>query len=85
MPANASLTHRRRTSLVLRCAGLLVWAVVAFGGSWFARDLQVVVAGWPLNFWIAAQGALLVFIAIVAGWAWWRNRHGDPSGDDDAF
>ena len=85
MPLNASLIRRCRTSLVLRGTGIAVWAGVSFGASWFARDLQTVVAGWPLNFWIAAQGALLVFIVIVAAWAWWRNRQGDPDGQADAF
>ncbi|MCJ0763781.1 VC_2705 family sodium/solute symporter [Variovorax sp. CYS-02] len=55
---------------------LLLWLAASFGGVFFARDLQVVVAGWPLNFWFSAQGAVLVFIAIVVFYAWARNRQG---------
>lgn len=56
-------------------AGLLVlWFAVSFGAVFFARDLQVVVAGWPLGFWLSAQGAVLVFIAIVVVFAWVSNR-----------
>ncbi len=69
-------------------AGLLaLWFAVSFGVSFFARDLQVVVAGWPLDFWFAAQGAVLVFIAIVVVFAWAANRRdGDaPDFDQQAY
>lgn len=56
-------------------AGLLaLWFVVSFGVVFFARDLQWVVAGWPVGFWFAAQGSVLVFIAIVVAYAWIANR-----------
>jgi cation/acetate symporter len=56
-------------------AGLLaLWFAVSFGVVFFAHDLQNVVAGWPVGFWLAAQGAVLVFIAIVAVFAWRANR-----------
>lgn len=57
-------------------AGLLtVWALVSFVATYFARDLQVLVAGgWPLGYWIAAQGAVLLFIALVVIYAWAMNR-----------
>lgn len=57
-------------------AGLLVlWAVVSFGATYFARDLEALVwSGWPLGYWIAAQGAVLVFIGIVVAYAWTMNR-----------
>jgi len=54
---------------------LLVWAVVSFGAAYFARDLQFVMAGgWPFGYWVAAQGAVLVFIAIVVVYAWAMNH-----------
>ncbi|MEO7128242.1 MAG: sodium/substrate symporter small subunit, partial [Rhodoferax sp.] len=63
----------------MRIGLLLLWVVASFGVVFFARDLRVVVAGWPVNFWYCAQGAVLVFIAILAGYAWVRNRQGgDP-------
>ncbi|MFT4240803.1 MAG: DUF4212 domain-containing protein [Acidovorax sp.] len=61
--------------LRLKAALLLLWALVSFGATWFARDLQaIVVAGWPLGYWIAAQGAVVVFIAIVVAYCWAMNR-----------
>ena len=35
---------------------------------------MLVVGGWPLGYWIAAQGAVLVFIAIVVAYGWAMNR-----------
>jgi len=32
------------------------------------------VAGWPFNFWFAAQGAVLVFLGIVVVYAIVKNR-----------
>lgn len=55
-------------------AGLLVlWFGVSFGSSFFARNLQWRVAGWSVNYWIAAQGAILLFIAILVLDAWAMN------------
>ena len=48
---------------------LLAWFIVAFGPVVFARELSVEVFGWPLAFWLASQGALLGFCAIVIVYA----------------
>ena len=58
----------------MRAALLVVWALASFGVAFFARDLDQVLAGWPLNYWLAAQGAVLVFMGIVVLYAWWMNR-----------
>ena len=58
----------------LRVGLLLFWLLVAFGGVYFARSMSWVIAGWPFNFWYASQGAVLLFIGIVALYAWWRNK-----------
>ena len=64
----APAQYWRRTQR-LTGALLLVWALVAFGLTYFARDLSFKFFGWPFGFWMAAQGAILVFIAIVAYYA----------------
>ena len=48
---------------------LLAWGLVAFAPVYFARELSVEVFGWPLAFWLASQGALLGFCAIVIVYA----------------
>ncbi|GAA4418106.1 DUF4212 domain-containing protein [Acidovorax lacteus] len=52
--------------LRLKAVLLAVWALVSFGTAYCARDLQNLLLGeWPLAYWMAAQGAVLVFIGIV--------------------
>jgi putative solute:sodium symporter small subunit len=61
--------------LWLKAGLLLLWALVSFGATYFARDLQGMVFGsWPLGYWMAAQGAVLVFIAIVVAYGWAMNH-----------
>ncbi len=78
-------------------AGLLaVWALVSFVASYFARALHFDVAGWSFSYWLASQGAVLIFIAIVWIYCLAMNRferqdaqaaaaaaaaRGDPQGD----
>ena len=55
--------------LQLKAALLVVWILVSFGVCFFARDLQATVAGWPIGYWVASQGAVFVFMAIVVAYA----------------
>jgi len=58
----------------LHAALLSLWFAASFGVVFFARDLDSLVAGWPVGFWFAAQGSVLVFIGIVVFFAWRQNR-----------
>lgn len=60
--------HDRR-ALVLKAVLLSVMVLASFGVCFFARELSFVVMGWPVHFWMAAQGAVLVFIVIVVVYA----------------
>ena len=71
--ASAQADYWRRTQR-LTGALLLVWALVAFGLTYFARDLSFKFFGWPFSFWMAAQGGILVFLAIVAFYAYAMRR-----------
>jgi cation/acetate symporter len=69
------MTSARTTRRWQLHAGLLaLWFAVSFGAVFFARDLQWELLSWPVGFWFAAQGAVLVFIAIVVVFAWRANR-----------
>jgi putative solute:sodium symporter small subunit len=62
--------HWRQTRNIT-IALLLLWATTVFGAVFFARELSgMTLFGWPLSFYLAAQGALLVFLAIIGGYAW---------------
>ena len=58
----------------LRWTLMLVWLCTSFGPGFFARNLTIEIHGWPLYFWMAAQGSLLVFVAIVVIYAWLMNK-----------
>lgn len=61
MPPDLHDTHH----LWLKAILLAVWVVFSFGVCFFARDLQAWVQGWQLGYWMAAQGAVLMFMVIA--------------------
>ena len=55
----------------LTFALLLVWVVITFGFSWFAGELNPFsFFGFPLGFYMAAQGSLIIYLALI----WLYNR-----------
>ena len=63
-------TTRRVTAVLLA-----LWLATTFGAVWFARDLQhLTLFGWPLSFYMAAQGASLVYLGVIAAYAWLMRR-----------
>lgn len=55
-----------RATLRLTAGLLIVWAAASFLPGWFADELnEFVFFGWPFGFYMAAQGALIVFLLIV--------------------
>jgi putative solute:sodium symporter small subunit len=73
MDANERQRIHWRKSLAVTGALLAIWFCVTFGVAYFARDLQLHVAGWPLGFWVGAQGGLAVYVAIN----WYHARYMD--------
>lgn len=65
---------RWRQSQRITAALLAVWFAVTFGVAYFARALSGIVFGWPFSFWVAAQGALVVFLLLVCLYARWMAR-----------
>lgn len=50
---------------------LSFWGLITFGLTWFARSInEIVILGFPLGFYMAAQGALVLYLLII----WWYNR-----------
>jgi putative solute:sodium symporter small subunit len=58
----------------LTWASLAIWAGVTLVPIFGARRLNFVIWGWPFNFWMAAQGCVLVYLALVVYFAWQVNR-----------
>ena len=61
----------------LQITGLLlaIWFVVTFVFSFYARELnQLTFIGFPLGFYFGAQGALVIYVAIVWYYARYMNK-----------
>ena len=60
----------------LRITGILlvVWFIVTFVVGFYARELSFTFFGWPFSFWVASQGALIVYVIIIGYYAWYMNR-----------
>jgi putative solute:sodium symporter small subunit len=72
-----------RGNLFVTALLLLVWLIVTFGVSYFARELSFSFFGWPFSFWVGAQGALAVYLLIVGFYAWYMNRLDVRHGADE--
>ena len=71
----ARAVHWRRTRR-LTFSLLALWLGTSFGTVFFARELATVTLfGWPLSFYMAAQGASLVCLAIIGAYAWRMRRY----------
>jgi putative solute:sodium symporter small subunit len=101
--ADAGATAQRQLSLLaarslhwqrtrrLTAVLLALWLTTTFCTVFFARELATLsVFGWPLSFYMAAQGASLIYLAILAAYAFgmgrldrrFKRRLGQlPSGD----
>lgn len=68
--------HRQywRKNLNITAILLAIWFVVTFVVGYFARDLNFNFFGWPFSFWVGAQGALVVYVAIIGYYAWYMNK-----------
>ena len=65
VPPDARRAYWRATQRVTALL-LVVWAAASFLPGWFAGELNAFsFFGWPLGFYMAAQGALIVFLLIV--------------------
>jgi len=65
-----------RRNVRLMAVLLTIWALVSFGaGILFVEPLnEIVVAGFPLGFWFAQQGAIVTFVVIIAVYVWRMDK-----------
>jgi len=70
----ARTAHWRRTRQITAWL-LALWLGATVLTVWFARELSALsVAGWPVSFYLAAQGAQLAYLAIIGVYALAMNR-----------
>ena len=69
---------RRLTSVLL-----MIWFLVSFVATYFARELNFTFFGWPFSFWLSAQGGPMVYCLIVGFYAWAMRRLDVAHGLDE--
>jgi putative solute:sodium symporter small subunit len=72
----AELTQEQREAywkynVKLTTTLLVIWFVVTYllGGVWAGALNEITIIGFPLGYWIAAQGSLAIFVIEIALYA----------------
>jgi putative solute:sodium symporter small subunit len=76
-----------RKNLVITAILLSIWFVATFVVAFYARELNgITIMGFPMGFYMAAQGSLIIYVALIGIYAWYMNRldveYGVDEGDD---
>ncbi|MEN9538792.1 MAG: hypothetical protein RLZZ126_1027 [Pseudomonadota bacterium] len=68
--------HQEYWSKNLRITSILlgVWFFVTFVLGYFAKEMTFSFFGWPFSFWVAGQGALIVYCLIIWYYARYMNK-----------
>lgn len=72
---HAARRHYWSRVRALTMALLALWFAVNLGVIFFARELaSLTLGGWPVPFYMAAQGTTLIYLMIIGGYAYAVNR-----------
>ncbi len=70
-----------RKNLVVTAVLMAIWFVVTFVEGWYARELNSFsFLGFPLGFYMAAQGSLIVFVVLIFWFAHKQNQIDEETG-----
>jgi len=71
MTQSAQRIHHWRATRRLTAVLLLAWLSATFGAIFFARELSdPTIFGWPVSFYLIAQGIPLIYLLILGIYAW---------------
>lgn len=75
-------------NLVITGILLAIWFVVTFVEGWYARELNAInILGFPLGFYMSAQGSLIVYVVIIWVYQRYMNNldveYGVHEGEDE--
>ncbi len=64
-----------RRNLVVTAILLLIWFIATFVEGWYARELNsITFLGFPLGFYMSAQGSLIIYVVIIWYYAHYMNK-----------
>ena len=72
------LTEKHREywhkNLVITAILMVVWFIATFVEGWYARELNgTTFLGFPLGFYMSAQGSLIIYVVIICIYARYMN------------
>ena len=70
-----------RKNLAITAVLMLIWFVATFVEGWYARELNsYTFLGFPLGFYMSAQGSLIIYVLIIWYYARRMNRLDEEYG-----
>ena len=73
-----------RKNLVITAILLAIWFVATFVEAWYARELnQYTFLGFPLGFYMSAQGSLVIYVVIIYVYAKYMAKLDKAYGVDE--
>lgn len=75
-------------NLTITAILLAIWFVVTFVEGWYARELNnYFFLGFPLGFYMSAQGSLIIYVLIIWFYQYYMNKldiaYGVEEGEDE--
>ena len=86
------LTQKHREywhkNLVITAILMVIWFIVTFIEGWYARELSAIsFFGFPLGFYMSAQGSLAIYVVLIGIYARYMNNldrvYGVQEGEDE--
>lgn len=73
-----------RKNLTITAILLALWFIVTFVEAWYARELNgMTFLGFPLGFYMSAQGSLAIYVAIIGAYAYMMGKLDKEYGVDE--
>jgi putative solute:sodium symporter small subunit len=64
-----------RKNLVITAILMVIWFIATFVEGWYARELNsITFLGFPLGFYMSAQGSLIIYVVIIWYYAHYMNK-----------
>lgn len=64
-----------RKNLFITAVLMVIWFIATFVEAWYARELNsITFLGFPLGFYMSAQGSLIIYVVIIWYYARYMNR-----------
>ena len=64
-----------RKNLVITTILMVIWFIATFVEGWYARELNnYTFLGFPLGFYMSAQGSLIIYVVLIWVYARYMNR-----------